>query len=220
MAARQSGSALVISSTRTKSLSRIGIWPSRAGSRVRALTTFPWVSDTTTSADSPLSRLTRNARSLLSLVAPASTSSLVAPSRPYWANLTGPASSPAAIRMSRPARYSCALAGSSGCGLLIGDDRADPVAYPGIASDQPDRVQDGHHDDAQGSEREPVVRLGRRRLAQVVDRDGDGGHAEHRQDDVLDHVELGRPVLAVEERQGQVGQGVNHQEQQRGPPAG
>ena len=59
MAARQSGSALVISSTRAKSLSRIGIWPSAAGSRVRALTTLPWVSDSTTSADSPLPVLTR-----------------------------------------------------------------------------------------------------------------------------------------------------------------
>jgi len=40
MAARHAGSALVISSTRAKSLSRMGIWPWTAGSRVRALTTF------------------------------------------------------------------------------------------------------------------------------------------------------------------------------------
>ena len=82
MAARQSGSALVISSTRAKSLSRMGIWPSRAGSRVRALTTLEWVSDTTTSVDSPLPVLTRYARSLRSAAAPASTSSLAASSRP------------------------------------------------------------------------------------------------------------------------------------------
>src|SRR5215470_10199847 len=62
--------------------------------------------------------------------------------------------------MSRPARYSAALAGSSGCGavligalligalligavllgpLFVGDDRADPVADARIASDQPGR---------------------------------------------------------------------------------
>ena len=64
MAARQSGSALVISSTSAKSLSRMGNWPSRAGSRVRALTTLAWVSETTTSVDSPVPVLTRNARSL------------------------------------------------------------------------------------------------------------------------------------------------------------
>ena len=82
MAARQSGSALVISSTAAKSLSRMGIWPSRDGSSVRALTTFWWVSDTTTSADSPVSVLTRNARSRRSGSVPASTSSLDGSSRP------------------------------------------------------------------------------------------------------------------------------------------
>ena len=82
MAARQSGSALVISSTRAKSLSRMGIWPCMAGSRVRALTNFGWVSDTTTSVDSPLPVLTRYARSLRSGASPASTSSLGASSRP------------------------------------------------------------------------------------------------------------------------------------------
>ncbi len=82
MAARHSGSALVISSTRAKSLSRMGIWPWMAGSRVRALTTFWWVSDTTASTDSPVSVLTRYARSLRSGASPASTSSLGASSRP------------------------------------------------------------------------------------------------------------------------------------------
>jgi hypothetical protein len=82
MAACQCGSALVISSTRAKSLSRMGSWPSRAGSRVRALTTLAWVSDTTASVDSPVPVLTRYARSLLSEAAPASTSSLAASSRP------------------------------------------------------------------------------------------------------------------------------------------
>ena len=50
MAARQSGSALTISSTAVKSLSRIGNWPSVRGSSLRALTTSRRVSDTTTSA--------------------------------------------------------------------------------------------------------------------------------------------------------------------------
>ncbi len=59
MAARHSGSALVISSTSANSLSRIGIWPSLAGSRVRVLTTSPRVSETTASVDSPVSVLTR-----------------------------------------------------------------------------------------------------------------------------------------------------------------
>src|ERR1700683_4516277 len=152
--------------------------------------------------------------------------------------------------ISRPARYSAAVAGSSGCaggwlavspgrtavsvmadlpgsrvrpgggcgsatgpeGLFVGDDRADPVAYGGVAPDQPDGVEDGHHDDTQGGEREPVVRLGLRRLAQVVDGHGDGDHAEHRQDDVLDDAELVRPELPVEERQGPVGPEVDDQD--------
>src|ERR1017187_8514737 len=94
--------------------------------------------------------------------------------------------------MSRPARYSAAVAGSSWMGgmlagrsvrvvradggvghgrspvgpkqgpvadedaatgpegLFVGDDRADPVAQAGVAPDQPDGVDDRHHDDAQG----------------------------------------------------------------------
>src|SRR5690242_21611711 len=40
-------------------------------------------------------------------------------------------------------------------------------------------------------------------------------HAEHRQDQVLDHVELLRPVPAVVERQGQVAEEVHDQEQDR-----
>jgi hypothetical protein len=83
MAARHSGSALVISSTAAKSLSRMGIWPSVPGSSVRALTTLEWVSDTTRSVDSPVPVLTRNARSLRSAASgPASTSSLGGSSRP------------------------------------------------------------------------------------------------------------------------------------------
>src|SRR5580704_17019750 len=109
--------------------------------------------------------------------------------------------------ISRPARYSAAVAGSRACGtaLLIGDDRADPVAQARVTPDQQDRVEDGHRDDAQADIREPEVGLGYRRLEQVVDRDGDRDYAESRQHDVLDDVELGWPVLTVEERQGHVG---------------
>ena len=58
-AACHSGSAATISSTRWYSESMIGSWPSAAVSTTRALTTLPWVSDTTTSVDSPLSRFSR-----------------------------------------------------------------------------------------------------------------------------------------------------------------
>src|SRR5271165_1241506 len=106
--------------------------------------------------------------------------------------------------MSRPARYSAAAAGSSGCagcalavwpartavsvmrdlpGLLVGDDRADPVAQAGVAPDQDDRVEDEHHDEAHGDPREPIVRLGLQRLEQVVDGDGDHDYGEDRQHD-------------------------------------
>ena len=104
--------------------------------------------------------------------------------------------------------------------LLVGDDRADPVAQAGVAPDQPDRVEDEHHDEAHGDPREPVVRLGLRRLEQVVDGDGDRDHAEDRQHDVLDDAELGRPVLAVVERQGHVGREVHEQDQDRAHRAG
>src|SRR5690348_449414 len=97
--------------------------------------------------------------------------------------------------MSRPARYSAALAGSSGCaarspgvpvtgtavsvmGLLVRHDRADPVADAGIAPDQPEGVEDGHRDEAQRDPREPVVRLGLAGLEQVVDGDGDRRYTE------------------------------------------
>src|SRR5580692_13052470 len=108
--------------------------------------------------------------------------------------------------MSRPARYSAPVAGSSGCsgggpavwsgrtavsvmadlpvernearwrtrirhragGLFVGDDRADPVAQAGVAPDQPDRVEDGHHDEAQPHPREPVVGVRLAGLEQVI----------------------------------------------------
>src|SRR5579863_2015555 len=147
--------------------------------------------------------------------------------------------------MSRPARYSAAVAGSSGCagvawsawsgsfvsfvssrrtavsvmadlpvelirspvavadpatgldGLLVGDDRADPVAEAGVAPDQPHGVEDGHDHDAQRRVREPVVGLGLTGFDQVVDRDRDRDHAQDGQRDVLEDVELGRTVLPV-----------------------
>ncbi len=84
-AARQSGSAAMISSTRWYSESMIGSCPSAAVSTVRALTTLPRVSDTTTSVDSPFFRLSRKARSRRSaglVGAPLSTSSLAGSSSP------------------------------------------------------------------------------------------------------------------------------------------
>src|ERR1700728_5159538 len=70
--------------------------------------------------------------------------------------------------------------------LFVGDDRAAPAAQAGIAPDQPDRVEDGHHDEAQPRPREPVVGGSLTWLEQVVDGDGDDDHAEGRQHDVLD----------------------------------
>src|SRR5580704_18377042 len=119
--------------------------------------------------------------------------------------------------ISRPARYSAAVAGSSGCagcsrdawsaqtavsvmadlpvernearwrtrirhragGLFVGDDRADPVAQARVAPDQPDGVEDEHHDEAHADPREPVIRLDRRRRAeQVVNGDADHDYGE------------------------------------------
>src|SRR5579859_4725741 len=141
--------------------------------------------------------------------------------------------------MLRPARYSAAVAGSSGCpgaawswsfvssgrtavsvmadlpvelmrspvavadpatgrnGLLVGDDRADPLTEAGVAPDQPHGVEDGHDQDAQRRVREPVVGLGLTGFDQVVDRDRDRDHPEDGQHDVLDDVEFGRTVLPV-----------------------
>src|SRR5215469_1000498 len=165
---------------------------------------------------------------------------------------------------SRPARYSAAVAGSSGCAgsapgtsaartavsvitnskylhyggpvarlhsgggpddgaclrLFVGDDRADPVPETWVAPDQPDRVEDEHHDEAYGDPREPAVRLGLRRLEQVVDGDGNRDHAKERQDHMLEDAELLRPVLAVVERQRHVGSEVHERDQDRAHRAG
>src|ERR1017187_2211886 len=137
---------------------------------------------------------------------------------------TGWSSRPAEMSYLRSARSASTAAGSASA---TGTDQSPPAAplrpraaaaqsmHTCLAQVEDERVDGDHGHDDEGRVGEPVVGCRLPRLGQVVERHDDRYGAERGQHAVPDRVELRWPVFAVVERQGQVGEQVYDQDQDR-----
>ena len=105
--------------------------------------------------------------------------------------------------------------GELAVGRVVCDQRADAVGERLVARVQSHGVAYRDDDHGQRDVGKPVVGIGLPRLDELVDGQRDQRRADHGDDQVLERRELVWMVLAIEDRQGQVGDEVDRDDQDR-----